>query len=125
MLAAKLAGRVTATENQPALAEQGRDMLKRLGGFGNIELQTAPAEHGAPDRAPFDVIILNGATEIVPLQLYQQLRLGGRLVGIFGRSQPPRAEIVIRSEGDFGSRILFDVAAPVLPGLQKLPEFAF
>lgn len=124
-LAAKLAGRVTATESQPALAEQGRDMLKRLGGFGNIELQTAPAEHGAPDRAPFDVIILNGATEIVPLQLYQQLRLGGRLVGIFARSQPPRAEIVIRSEGDFGSRILFDVAAPVLPGLQKLPEFAF
>lgn len=124
-LAAKLASRVTATESEPVLAEQGRDMLKRLGGFGNIELQTAPNEQGAPDRAPFDAIILNGATEIVPISLYQQLRNGGRLVGIFARNQPPRAEIVIRSEDDFGSRVLFDAAAPVLPGLQRPVEFAF
>lgn len=124
-LAAKLASRVTATESEAVLAEQGREILKRLGGFGNVELITAAADHGAPEQAPFDAIILNGATETVPLPLYQQLRSGGRLIGIFARSGPARAEIVLRSDDDFGSRVLFDAAAPVLPGLQRPAEFVF
>ncbi len=34
----------------------------------------------------YDVIVLNGATEIVPEQLYTQLRSGGQLVGVFATS---------------------------------------
>jgi protein-L-isoaspartate(D-aspartate) O-methyltransferase len=33
--------------------------------------------------------------------------------------------IVTRSHGDFGHRVLFDAAAPVLPGLERRPEFVF
>jgi protein-L-isoaspartate(D-aspartate) O-methyltransferase len=33
--------------------------------------------------------------------------------------------IVTRSRDDFGSRVLFDASAPVLPGLELVPEFAF
>ena len=32
---------------------------------------------------PYDVIVLNGATEIVPERLFRQLKDGGRLVGVF------------------------------------------
>ena len=78
-----------------------------------------------PGDAPFDVIVLNGATEIVPERLYAQLRDGGRLVGVFATSTPPRATIVMRSHGDFGHRALFDAAAPVLPGLERVPAFVF
>jgi protein-L-isoaspartate(D-aspartate) O-methyltransferase len=72
------------------------------------------------------VIVLDGATEITPEPLYQQLKDGGRLVGVFATTKPPRAMIVTRSRGvDFGYRALFDAAAPVLPGLERLPEFVF
>ena len=83
------------------------------------------AAAGDPANAPFDVIVLNGATEIVPETLYGQLRDGGRLVGVFATSQPARATIVTRSHGDFGNRALFDAAAPVLPGMERLPAFVF
>jgi protein-L-isoaspartate(D-aspartate) O-methyltransferase len=83
------------------------------------------AADGDPAKAPFDVIVLNGATEIVPEKLYAQLRDGGRLVGVFAMSQPPRATIVTRSHGDFGNRALFDAAAPVLPGMERVPAFVF
>jgi protein-L-isoaspartate(D-aspartate) O-methyltransferase len=83
------------------------------------------AAAGDPANAPFDVIVLNGATEIVPESLYGQLRDGGRLVGVFAMTQPARATIVTRSHGDFGNRALFDAAAPVLPGMERLPAFVF
>jgi protein-L-isoaspartate(D-aspartate) O-methyltransferase len=124
-LAAKLAGRVTATESEGPLAEQARDILQRLGGFGNVEVQKAASAEGVPSSGPYDAIILNGATEIVPTPLYRQLRDGGRLVGIFALGRTPRAEIVTRSDDDFGHRALFDVTAPVLPELQRPAEFVF
>jgi protein-L-isoaspartate(D-aspartate) O-methyltransferase len=80
---------------------------------------------GEPANAPYDVIILDGATEITPAGLYGQLKEGGRLVGVFATTQPPRAVIVTRSNGEFGHRALFDASVPVLPGLERRPAFVF
>ena len=77
---AKLAAKVTATESDPALAAKARDVLAEVG-LGNVTVQAAAAADGDPADAPYDVIVLNGATEIVPERLYRQLREGGRLVG--------------------------------------------
>jgi protein-L-isoaspartate(D-aspartate) O-methyltransferase len=123
-VAAKLAGRVSATETDPALAAKARDVLAQLG-LGDVAVRAADAADGDPANAPFDVIVLNGATEIVPERLYGELREGGRLVGVFAMSQPPRATIVTRSHGDFGNRALFDTTVPVLPGLERRPAFVF
>jgi protein-L-isoaspartate(D-aspartate) O-methyltransferase len=121
---AKIAGHVVATESEPELVDRAAATLAALG-FGNVTVRSAPPAQGAPADAPFDVIILNGATEIVPQRLYEQLCEGGRLVGVFGLSQPQRATIVTHSHNDFGDRPLFDAAAPVLPGLERLPAFVF
>jgi protein-L-isoaspartate(D-aspartate) O-methyltransferase len=121
---AKFAGQVTATEADPALSARAGQVLAQLG-LGNVTVRTADAAAGDPAGAPYDVIVLNGATEIAPDRLYQQLRDGGRLVGVFATTQPPRATIVTRSHGDFGNRALFDATAPVLPGLERLPAFVF
>jgi protein-L-isoaspartate(D-aspartate) O-methyltransferase len=123
-LVAKLAGQVTATESDPALAAKASSLLGQLG-CGNVTVKTAAAADGDTAGAPYDVIVLNGATEIVPEGLYRQLGEGGRLVGVFAASQPPRATIVTRSHGDFGHRTLFDAAVPVLPGLERRPAFVF
>ena len=121
---AKFASQVTATESDSALSARATDILSQ-NGCGNVAVRTVAAAEGDPSSAPFDVIVLNGATEIVPERLYGQLRGGGRLVGVFAMSQPARATIVTCSHGDFGTRTLFDAAAPVLPGLERLPAFVF
>lgn len=123
-VAAKLAGEVVATESDPALAASATDALKRIG-IGNATVVTASAAAGEPSRAPYDVIILAGATQIAPEGLYRQLGDGGRLVGVFANARPPRAEIVTRSPGDFGNRPLFDAYAPVLPGMERPAAFQF
>ncbi|MBV9562633.1 MAG: protein-L-isoaspartate O-methyltransferase [Bradyrhizobium sp.] len=125
-LAARLAAKVTATESDAALVETGNKVLSQLG-LTNVTLKVAPAAEGDSAGAPYDVILLNGATEVVPEKLCGQLKGdGGRLLGVFAQSRPARAMIVTRSHGDeFGDRALFDAAAPVLPGLERLPSFVF
>jgi protein-L-isoaspartate(D-aspartate) O-methyltransferase len=123
-LVAKLAGRVTATEYVPPLAAKAREVLAELG-LGNVTVRTADVAEGDPANAPYDVIVLDGATEITPDRLYGQLKAGGRLVGVFAQTKPPRAMIVTRSHGDFGSRALFDATVPVLAGLERRPAFVF
>ena len=124
-LVARLAGQVIATEIDPAQAARAGDVLVELG-LGNVAFRATTAAEGDPANAPYDVIVLDGATEIVPEELYRQLKDGGRLVGVFAMTQPPRAMIVTRSHGDdFGNRALFDAAVPVLPGLERRPAFVF
>ena len=121
---AQLGCQVTATEGDSRLAGNAREIMARLG-LGNVTVRAAPAAAGDPAGAPFDVIVLNGATEVVPEGLLRQLKEGGRLVGVFATTQPARATIVTRSHGEFGYRALFDAVAPVLPGLERLPAFVF
>ena len=121
---AQFAGPVTATESDSALAAKATAILAQ-NGCGNVAVRTVAAADGDPANGPYDVIVLNGATETVPERLYGQLQDGGRLVGIFGTSQPQRATLVTRSHGDFGHRALFDAAAPVLPGMERVPAFVF
>lgn len=121
---AQLGCRVTATESDPALAAKAQEILAGLG-LSNVTVRVAAAAEGDVTGAPFDVIVLNGATEITPVQLYRQLKEGGRLVGVFATTQPPRATIVTHSHDDFGNRALFDAVVPVLPGLERVPAFVF
>lgn len=123
-LVARLAAQVTATESDPAQAAKAKEVLAQLG-LGNVTFRASTAAEGDPANAPYDVIVLDGATEIVPDRLYGQLRNGGRLVGVFAMTKPPRAMIVTSSHGDFGNRALFDAAVPVLPGFERLPAFVF
>jgi protein-L-isoaspartate(D-aspartate) O-methyltransferase len=120
-LAARLGGRVTATECDSVLAAKAKAALA----LENVTVKTAQVPDGDSADAPFDVILLNGATEIVPENLYRQLKEGGRLVGTFALAGPQRATIVTASHGDFGHRALFDTAIPVLPGLERPAAFVF
>jgi protein-L-isoaspartate(D-aspartate) O-methyltransferase len=123
-VAARLAAKVTATESDSALCAKAGEVLAGLG-VGNVNFAVADAAAGAPAGAPYDVILLNGATEIMPETLCGQLKEGGRLLGVLAIEQPSRAVIMTRSHGDFGHRTLFDAAAPVLPGLERVPAFVF
>ena len=119
-----LAAEVFATEPDSALASSATSTLAALG-LANVTVTTAAPADGDRAHGPYDVIVLDGATELDPEHLYDQLNMGGRLVGVFATSRPPRATLVTRSPADFGSRVLFDASAPVLTGLERRPAFVF
>ena len=119
---ARIVGQVVALEQDAGLAKAAREALSSQ---PNVDVVNGALADGWPQGAPYDVVVLEGATEAVPHALCQQLKDGGRLVGVFATTKPPRAMIVTRSHGDFGNRALFDAVVPVLPGLERLPAFVF
>lgn len=121
---ARLAAEVFAVASSPDMAATARATLSAVGA-GNVTVSAGPAGEGDPAHGPYDVILLNGATEIEPEALYRQLKVGGRLAGVFANTRPSRATLVTRSSSDYGTRTLFDAAEPTLPGLERLPAFSF
>ncbi len=121
---ARLARTVVALEEDGELAEAARRNLAALS-VANAKVVTGPLKEGAPAEAPFDVILLNGATEIVPETLCNQLKDGGRLVCVFGAPPASKAMLYFSEHGDVSGRPVFDAAAPVLPGFVKPPAFVF
>ncbi len=119
-----LAGSVFALEENPALARAAEGVLKELG-LANVTVVTGPLKDGWPAVAPYDVILLHGATEIVPRPLLGQLKDGGRLVGILGTGPAARAMLYRADHGDVSGRPIFDTTAPLLPGFSSTPAFVF
>lgn len=119
-----IAAEVIAVCANDKVAVACRTALKDCG-LSNVTVTAGEAGKGNAASGPYDVIVLDGATEVIPQTLYEQLKLGGRLVGVFAHSVPSRATIVTRSAADFGPRTLFDATAPILSGLKRLPAFTF
>jgi protein-L-isoaspartate(D-aspartate) O-methyltransferase len=120
----RLAGSVVGLEEDAALVRQASGMLAGAG-VTNAKVVTGALIKGWPAEGPYDVILLEGATETVPSALVEQLKIGGRLACVLGRGQPGKAMIYRRAEGDFSGRAVFDAAAPLLPGFAKPQEFVF
>jgi protein-L-isoaspartate(D-aspartate) O-methyltransferase len=124
---ARLAGSVVALEQNEALAGQAKQAFASA--EGSIVGAVGPLSAGWPSAAPYDVILLNGATEVVPEALGRQLKPDGRLAGIFGRGSIDRAvgkAMIYRLiEGQLVGRPIFDAAAPLLPGFAAIPAFSF
>jgi protein-L-isoaspartate(D-aspartate) O-methyltransferase len=120
----RLAHSVVALEQDAALAEHARDNLRSLGA-SRVEVVCGPLADGWAALAPYDVIVLNGASEIAPKALLHQLKPGGRLVGVLGRGPLGKAMLYCSIGGECGGRPIFDAAAPLLPGLEAPPAFVF
>ncbi len=123
-LLARLAGSVIALEEDADLARQAKQALAAIGA-ANVEVVAGPLTAGWPAGAPYDVILLDGAAEIVPEALGRQLKPDGRLVGICGRSPAAKGMIYHVIEGQVVGRPIFDAAARVLPGFVAPPAFVF
>jgi len=121
---AQLAGAVIGLEENPDLAGQAKNALAAAGSLA-AEVVIGPLTAGWPAGAPYDLILLNGLTEIVPEALGRQLPPDGRLVAVYGRSHAARATVFHVIEGRLIGRPVFDAAAPLLPGFAAPPAFVF
>jgi protein-L-isoaspartate(D-aspartate) O-methyltransferase len=121
---ARLAHSVVALEQDAALAELARDNLQALG-VGPVQVVTGSLADGWQPQAPYDVILLNGASEVAPKALLRQLKPGGRLVGVLGRGPAGKAMLYRSIGGECGGRPIFDATAPLLPGFTAPAAFVF
>jgi protein-L-isoaspartate(D-aspartate) O-methyltransferase len=125
--AAVLAGcckQVTLLEADPDLAFAAASALEAVG-LANANVVTGPAPIGWPELAPYDVILLNGAAEVVPEAWFAQLAPGGRLGVIVRDGAAGAARIYTRSDTTVAYSTAFDAAPPVIKGLERPPAFAF
>jgi protein-L-isoaspartate(D-aspartate) O-methyltransferase len=120
----RLAASVVALEEDADLARRARDSLAATG-IANVTVVTGPLAAGWPQAAPYDVIVLEGATDDAPHALCRQLKEEGRLVCVLGRSPAGKATLYRKLGDDVSGRSVFDGAAPLLPGFARAPEFVF
>ena len=124
VLLAHLAASVVGLEEDAALAREAADAVARAG-LSNAKIVTGPLSRGRADDGPYDLIFLQGSAEVVPEALFQQLRNGGRLLCVLGRSPATKAMLYRRVDNDISGCPVFDAAAAPLPGFAKPPEFVF
>jgi protein-L-isoaspartate(D-aspartate) O-methyltransferase len=125
----RLANAVTAVEVEPELAAAARANLAALG-IGNATVVEGPLTEGAPDAAPFDVILVNGSIVDVPEEPLAQLKEGGRLVAVIaasreGRPRQGKAFLFVNVDGEASGVSHFDASAKPLPGFAPTPSFSF
>jgi protein-L-isoaspartate(D-aspartate) O-methyltransferase len=121
-LLARMPAEVVALEEDRELAQAAREALSA---HSNVTVVIGPIAEGWAQAGPYDVILLEGATEVPPQALCRQLKDGGRLVCVLGSGPGAKAVLYFRSGDEVGSRSIFDATAPLLPGLAKPLVFAF
>ncbi|MFL6799262.1 MAG: protein-L-isoaspartate O-methyltransferase family protein [Xanthobacteraceae bacterium] len=123
-LLGRLAGSVVALEDNAELALQAKTNLAACN-VRNVTVATGPLTEGLPAQAPYDVILINGAVEFVPEALRRQVKEGGRLATMLGRSPLTRGMLYHCIRSDLSGRSFFDAPAPMLPGFAAEPQFVF
>jgi protein-L-isoaspartate(D-aspartate) O-methyltransferase len=121
---AALADFVVALESDADLATLARTNLAAVGS-NNAKVVSGALDAGYPQEAPYDVILVEGAVEVLPASLFAQLREDGRLVAVVGYGRAAMATLYTKSEGQIGSRAAFNADVRPLPGFRKPEAFVF
>lgn len=119
-----LAGSVVAVECDNDLAEAASARLSETG-YDNVAVVTGDLEKGYPSEAPYDLIFFNGAVEMVPAALFDQLRDGGRIVAAVGYGLAAHAYLFAKDGGVVSGRPVFNMSIKPLPGFRRVEEFVF
>ncbi len=115
---AKLAKEVYTVERIAPLMDKARRTLRDLRYF-NIIFKHADGHFGYADGGPYDGIIMTAAATYVPVELKQQLAVGGRMVLPVGKdSETQKLTVIDRTAEGFSEKVVHDVRfVPLVPGI--------
>lgn len=119
---AHLAEAVVAVEPDEPLAREAEAALAEIE-IDNATVQIGALIDGAPEHAPYDVIVLQGAVEHIPQGIADQLAEGGRIAALFLEGRLGVVYQGFKIDGRINWRYAFNASAPVLPGFGKAREF--
>ncbi|HEX4271996.1 MAG TPA: protein-L-isoaspartate(D-aspartate) O-methyltransferase [Rhizomicrobium sp.] len=95
----RIAREVYAIERHALLSEAAVQRFHHLG-YTNITLKTGNGNHGWPERAPFDAILVSAGGATVSICLKRQLKIGGILVAPVGLADEQRLKRIMRAGED-------------------------
>jgi protein-L-isoaspartate(D-aspartate) O-methyltransferase len=122
VILAHLAAAVTALEQDSSLSAA---LSANVAGHVSITAVTGPLGAGYAGGAPYDAILIDGAVGDCPQTLLDQLREGGRMVGVIGTARVGRITRWQRRGPQIDTRVLGDAGAPQLPGFERAAAFVF
>ncbi len=118
-LLSRLAERIVGVESDAGLAASA------LADVPNVAIVEGALELGAPDHGPYDVLFIDGAIEVLPETLTDQLRDGARIVSGIVEGGVTRL-CQGRKIGGHVSLVSFvDADCAALPGFAKAKSFVF
>lgn len=121
-LIARLGAKVTAVESDPALAAIARTVLA---GLPDIEVVEGPLAQGHAAGAPYDVVVIDGAVDDLPMALTEQLRVDGRIATGLVERGVTRLAAGRRTAGGQGVQAFVDGECVILPGFARPAAFRF
>jgi protein-L-isoaspartate(D-aspartate) O-methyltransferase len=120
---ARMAEAVVAVEEDETLASEAQRALSAQG-VDNAAVSQGKLVGGAPKAGPYDVIVLQGAAEVIPDSLIAQLKEGGRIGALFMEGNLGVARVGYKIDGRITWRQVFNGSAPILPGFETRKAFA-
>lgn len=124
LLAAR-AARVTSIEIDPALARFGAANLTRAG-VRNATVLTGDGALGWRGEAPFDAIVFTGSMEVLPDEVFTQLKSEGTVFAIVGKRPVMSAQRVrVSASGGRQTQTLFETLVAPLVNAARGPAFVF
>jgi protein-L-isoaspartate(D-aspartate) O-methyltransferase len=124
-LLAHRAARVTTVEINPETAELAKKNLANAG-IHNVTVEVGNGAQGWEKGAPYDVIVISGALEVLPEAILQQVKVGGRIAAIVGQAPVMEAAIITRTgENTYSTVKVFETNVRYLTGAPALSHFQF
>ena len=90
-----------------------------------VSIVEGPLAAGWKKKAPYDLILIDGAVEVVPQAIIDQLADGGRLAAAIVDRGVARLSLGKRSGKGFGLVAFADAEAVPLPGFAQPKSFSF
>lgn len=118
---------VIALEHNKRQMDKATKLWDRLD-ICNVALIEGELTEGVPDQAPYSLIIINGAVEMIPDNILDQIDVGGRLIAVIRASGQTSGQVTLfmkSSTGAVSSKIIFDANAPFLKGFEPKSRFKF
>jgi len=124
-LLAHRAAKVTTVEINPETAELAKKNLANAG-IHNVTVETGNGAEGWAKGAPYDVIVISGALEVLPEAFLKQVKVGGRIAAIIGQAPVMEASIITRTgEDTYGTIKVFETNVRYLTGAPVPSHFQF
>lgn len=124
-LLAHRAQHVTTVEILPQLKAQAEKNLAAAG-VGNVSVVEGDGSQGWAQGAPWDVIVISGALEVLPEAFLKQVKVGGRILAIVGQAPVMSVEIVTRvNETAYDTVKVFETNVAYLQAAVKPSHFSF
>jgi len=124
-LLAHRARQVLTVDIKPELAELAKRNLAE-NGVTNAEVALGDGARGWPGAAPYDVICVSGGLPVLPQEMLEQLKVGGRLAAFVGTAPVMKAQVITRiDEKQFRVADVFETFIEPLLNAVQPPRFKF